>query len=103
MLSVVMLNVAFYLLLCWMPFMLSDVYAECHYAQFPYAVFHYVECHYAECHYAECRGATAAGQIETILFDVALLQSRQEQLKGIYGTVTGIILQGIPRKFRLRE
>jgi hypothetical protein len=38
-------------------FMLSVIFAECHYAECHYAECHYAECHYAECHNAECRSA----------------------------------------------
>jgi hypothetical protein len=61
MLSVIMLNVEFYLLFCWVSFAecryvvchnAEECYAECHYADF-----HYAACHYSECHYADCRDA----------------------------------------------
>ncbi len=49
-LSVILLNVAFYLLLCWI----------------------YAESHYVECHYAECRGAICHVSQESILRWVSL-------------------------------
>jgi hypothetical protein len=71
MLSVFMMSVAFYTLLCWMPLCCVSVcrvlrfihyyagshYAECHYAECRYADSCYADSCYAECHYAECRYA----------------------------------------------
>ncbi len=53
-------------LLCWVLFVLSDIYAECHkqahYAECHYADWYYAECHYAECHYAECHEQAHYGE-----------------------------------------
>jgi hypothetical protein len=52
------------ILLCWISFKMSVIYAECHKQT------HYAECRYAECHYPERRGVKAEirGFVESQFF-----------------------------------
>ncbi len=61
MLSVIILKVTYYLLLCrlsliWVSHFIY-YYADCHYGECRYGECRYAECRYAECLYAECRYA----------------------------------------------